>query len=143
MRNNFSAAHPTMGKINDREFITFLNRCTRYALAAEVFPRGIDVSSFISAIKGARFNDAQLAVWVERLDGTHDAQRQLLFGTVHGIYCDPATSEPSRLNALDLSIAYFYKLSAAVKADLINRHSEYVARGDVLDIQPLNSSLRS
>jgi hypothetical protein len=130
-RNNFSAAHPTMGKINDREFITFLNRCTRYALAAEAFPRGIDVSSFISAIKGARFNDAQLAVWIDRLDGTHDAQRQLLFGTVHGIYCGPATSEPVRLNALDLCKAYFLKLTAAVKADLINRHSEYVARGDV------------
>ncbi|MCL1491015.1 MAG: hypothetical protein M1G31_09720 [Pseudanabaena sp. Salubria-1] len=27
IRNNFSAAHPTIGTLNDREFITFLNRC--------------------------------------------------------------------------------------------------------------------
>ncbi|MCZ5524284.1 hypothetical protein O5964_29665, partial [Escherichia coli] len=33
VRNNFSAAHPTMGSVNDREFTTFLNRCVRYALA--------------------------------------------------------------------------------------------------------------
>lgn len=129
-RNNFSAAHPTMGKINDREFITFLNRCTRCALAAEAFPRGVDVSSFISAVKGARFNQDQKSVWVDRLDATHDAQRQLLFGTLHGIYCDPDTSEPGRLNALDLAEAYFLKFTAAIRADLIERHSEYVAKGD-------------
>jgi hypothetical protein len=129
-RNNFSAAHPTIGKINDREFITFLNRCARYALAAQAFPKGIDVSSFISAIKGSRFNSAQSDVWVTRLEATHDAQRQLLFGTVHGIYCDPATSEPSRLNALDLCVKYFPKFTAAVRADLIERHSDYVAKGD-------------
>ena len=29
VRNNFSAAHPTIGAVNDREFTTFLNRCVR------------------------------------------------------------------------------------------------------------------
>ena len=129
-RNNFSAAHPTIGKINDREFTTFLNRCTRYALAAEAFPRGVDVAAFIGAVKGGRFNEAQRDVWVQRLDQTHDAQRQLLFGTVHGIYCDPATSEPGRLNALDLCNAYSTKFTAAVRADFVERHSDYVAKGD-------------
>jgi hypothetical protein len=42
-RNNFSAAHPTIGKINDREFTTFLNRCVRYALSDESSPRGVDI----------------------------------------------------------------------------------------------------
>lgn len=129
-RNNFSAAHPVMGKINDREFTTFLNRCVRYALAAQAFPKGVDVAAFISALKGPRFNSAQLALWVERLDGTHDAQRQLLFGTVHGIYCDPATSEPGRLNALDICGQCYPRLSAAVKSVLVDRHSDYVAKGD-------------
>lgn len=129
-RNNFSAAHPTIGKINDREFTTFLNRCTRYALAAEAFPRGVDVGAFISAVKGARFTQPQLGVWVERLDATHDAQRQLLFGSVHGIYCDPSTSEPARLNALDLCAAYSPQFTAAIRADLVERHSDYVAKGD-------------
>jgi len=130
-RNNFSAAHPTIGKINDREFTTFLNRCTRYALAAEAFPKGVDVSSFISAIKGAKFNEAQRVAWVDRLDATHDAQRQLLFGTLHGIYCDSATSEPGRLNALGLCVSYFPKFTASVRADLVERHSDYVAKGDL------------
>ena len=129
-RNNFSAAHPVIGKINDREFTTFLNRCTRYALAAEAFPRGVDVGAFISAVKGARFIQPQLGVWIERLDATHDAQRQLLFGSVHGIYCDPSTSEPARLNALDLCMAYSAKFTAAIRSDLVERHSDYVAKGD-------------
>lgn len=129
-RNNFSAAHPVIGKINDREFTTFLNRCTRYALAAEAFPRGVDVGAFISAVKGSRFIQPQLGVWIERLDATHVAQRQLLFGSVHGIYCDPSTSEPARLNALDLCMAYSAKFTTAIRSDLVERHSDYVAKGD-------------
>ena len=129
-RNNFSAAHPVIGKINDREFTTFLNRCTRYALAAEAFPRGIDVGAFISAVKGARFTELQLGIWIERLDGTHDAQRELLFGSVHGIYCDSSTSEPGRLNALDVCSTYSPKFTAAIRSDLVQRHSNYVAAGD-------------
>ena len=129
-RNNFSAAHPVIGKINDREFTTFLNRCIRYALAAQALPRGVDVAAFISAIKGPRFTPAQLAIWVERLQATHDAQRQLLFGSVHGLYCDPATSEPGRLNALDVCVACYPSFTAAVKAVLVDRHSDYVAKGD-------------
>ncbi len=129
-RNNFSAAHPTIGKINDREFTTFLNRCIRYALAAEAFPKGIDVGSFISAVKGTRFTQPQLGVWLERLDATHNAQRELLFGSVHGIYCDPASSEPVRLNALDLCASYSPKFTAAIRSNLVERHSDYVAKGD-------------
>lgn len=129
-RNNFSAAHPVIGKINDREFTTFLNRCTRYALAAQAFPRGVAVADFISAIKGTRFTAAQLGLWVERLQGTHDAQRQLLFGTVHGIYCDPGTSEQSRLNALDICTECYPTFTTDVKTVLVDRHSDYVAKGD-------------
>lgn len=129
-RNNFSAAHPSIGKINDREFTTFLNRCVRYALSAEASPRGVDVSAFISAIKGQRFTPGQCDVWVERLSATHDAQRQLLFGTTHGIYCDPAIPEPGRLNALDLFAKCKDRLTAAMRSDIINRHSDYLAKGD-------------
>lgn len=67
IRNNFSAAHPTIGSVNDREFITFLNRCVRYALADSSSPRGVDISQFIAAIKGQRFTANQLGVWIERL----------------------------------------------------------------------------
>ena len=130
IRNNFSAAHPTIGTLNDREFITFLNRCVKYALADSVSPRGIDIGAFISAVKGSRFTDGQCSVWVDRLDATHDAQRELLFGMVHGIYCDPAIPEPARLNTLDMCGAYSSKFTAAIRSDLINKHSEYLAKGD-------------
>lgn len=130
IRNNFSAAHPTIGSVNDREFITFLNRCVRYALADSSSPRGVDISQFISALKGHRFTANQLGVWIERLRETHDAQRQALTGMVHGVYCDPNSSEPSRLNALDVSMALKDSFTAATRADLINRHNEYAAKGD-------------
>ena len=129
VRNNFSAAHPAIGFLNDREFIVYLNRCVRYALSNETSLVGVDFDELIGAIKGERFNDGQCEAWVERLDATHDPQRQLLFGTLHGIYCDPASAETARLNALDLCIAYQPRFSTAIKSDLIDRHSGYIAKG--------------
>jgi len=130
VRNNFSAAHPTLGKVNDREFTTFLNRCVRYALADASSPKGVDIGAFIAVVKGPRFNANQCSIWVERLGATHDAQRQMLVGMVHGIYCDPNTSEPPRLNSLDICTALKGGFTAALRSDLINKHSEYAAKGD-------------
>lgn len=130
VRNNFSAAHPTLGTVNDREFTTFLNRCVRYALAESSSPKGVDIGAFISAVKGARFNGAQCQTWIGRLLETHDAQRQMLVGMVHGVYCDPNTSEPARLNSLDLCHGLKDNFSSAIRSDLINKHCEYAAKGD-------------
>jgi hypothetical protein len=130
VRNNFSAAHPTLGTVNDREFTTFLNRCVRYALADASSPRGVDIGSFISAVKGARFNANQCSVWVQRLNDTHDAQRQMLVGMAHGIYCDPNTPEPARLNSLDICGYMQVGFTASLRSDLVNKHSEYAAKGD-------------
>lgn len=129
VRNNFSAAHPTLGKVNDREFTTFLNRCVRYALADSASPRGVDIGAFISAIKGSRFNANQCTVWIQRLAETHSAQRQMLITMVHGIYCDPNTPEQSRLNSLDICNGLPEGLTASMRSELINNHSDYVAQG--------------
>jgi len=129
VRNNFSAAHPTLGKINDREFTTFLNRCVRYALADSALPRGVDIGAFISAVKGPRFNAQQCGIWVQRLTETHDAQRQMLVTMAHGIYCDPNTPEQARLNSIDLCGGLLQAFNASIKSEIINSHSEYVAKG--------------
>lgn len=130
VRNNYSAAHPTLGSVNDREFVTFLNRCVRYALADTASPRGVDIAAFIHAIRNARFTANQQGVWLQRLNETHDPQRQLLVGMVHGIYCDPNSSEPARLNSLDICMALKERFTATARTDLINRHNEYAAKGD-------------
>ena len=130
VRNNFSAAHPTIGAVNDREFTTFLNRCVRYALADASSPRGVDIGAFISAVKTARFTANQKDIWVQRLTETHDAQRQMLIGMVHGIYCDPNTSEPSRLNGLDICDALKARFTVSLRSELVNKHGEYAAKGD-------------
>ena len=129
IRNNFSAAHPTLGKINDREFIIFLNRCVRYALADSASPKGVDISSLISAIRNLRFNDSQCSVWVQRLSETHSAQRQMLVSMIHGIYCDPNTPEQARLNAIDICAHLDDRLTTSIRSELINNHSEYAAKG--------------
>ena len=131
IRNNFSAAHPAVGKIDDSEFLAFVNRCAKYALGDEKNPVGVDIQAFITALKASRFSKEQRNQWVKRLKDTHEAQRELLFGTLHGIYCDPASSQESRLNARNIANRFVESFTPQIKSDLIDRHQEYLAKGDI------------
>lgn len=130
IRNNFSAAHPVVGKIDDHEFIGFTNRCAKYALGNEHNPVGVDISAFMVAVKGTKFSEEQKTQWVQRITRTHEAQQYLLFGTLHGIYSDPASVEQSRVNALMIASAFAPHFTPKAKSDLINRHHDYIAKGD-------------
>ena len=129
VRNNFSTAHPPMGSLDDAEFLRFVNLCAKYALSSTQNPRGVHSQEFITALKGRRFSTEQLNEWVSRLTSTHSAQFQLLIGMLHGMYCDPASSEEHRLNALSICQHFAEELTPRIKSDLINKHSEYVAQG--------------
>jgi len=129
IRNNFSAAHPTIGDIDNHEFISYVNRCAKYALGNEYNPVGVDVKELINAIKLAKFTDEQLSTWVERLGKTHEAQRELLFGTMHGMFCDPQSSEEARVNCLKIIDKFKHKLSPTIKSNLIDQHQDYIAQG--------------
>jgi hypothetical protein len=130
IRNNFSAAHPTIGDIDDHEFISFVNRCAKYALGNEQNPVGVDIQGFVQALKDGKFTHDQCVEWIQRLDNTHQAQRELLFGTLHGLYCDPGSSEEARINSLSLMDHYHESFSPATKSELIDRHQDYIAGGD-------------
>ena len=130
IRNNFSAAHPTMGNLDEDEFLNFLSRCARHALTNENNPRGVDIKAFIAAIKASRFNEEQRHTWCTRLDETFAAQREALFGTLHGFYCDPTAGEEARVNSLEVFAPFRERLSPQSRSDLIDRHQEYRAKGD-------------
>lgn len=130
IRNNFSAAHPVVGKIDDHEFIGFANRCAKYALGNEHNPVGVDIAAFMVAVKGGKFSADQKNQWVQRIQKTHEAQQYLLFGTLHGIYSDPASNEESRVNALAISADFAPHFTPKARSDLINRHHDYIAKGD-------------
>lgn len=132
VRNNFSAAHPALGNIDDAEFVAFVSRVARYALSpGAANPRGVDTVALMGAISTSRFNDDQEREWAERLSATHDAQRDLIVSMLHGIYCDPASSEEGRLNALGLCKVLAPTMSPSSQSELLNRHSEYLAQGKV------------
>lgn len=130
IRNNFSAAHPTMGNLDEDEFLNFLNRCGRHALSSENNPRGVDIKAFIAAIKGPTFSPDQLHAWQARLDETFEAQREALFGMLHGIYCDPSSGEESRVNVLAICEPFKGRLSPRSQSELVDRHQDYRAKGD-------------
>ncbi len=99
-QNNFSAAHPVVGTLDEHEFLAFLNRCAKHALTNERNPVGVDLQAFIDALKAGRFSRDQLDTWRTRVSNTFEAQREALIGMLHGIYCDPGSGEEARVNAL-------------------------------------------
>lgn len=131
IRNNFSSAHPPKGDLDEYEVLSFLNRVSKYALAMESNPQGVDVQELITSIESREFASEQRHVWCERIKGTYEAQRATIFGMLHGMYCDPGKAEHIRVNALgickELHGEYF---TPAVKSLLINRHQDYLAKGD-------------
>lgn len=131
IRNNFSAAHPTMGVIDETEFLSFLNRCAKHALSNERNARGVDIQAMIGAVKGQRFTPPQLEAWTERLTQTFDAQRELLIGTLYGIYCDPSSGEESRVNSLWICERLTSDFSPRMKSELVDRHQDYISKGQV------------
>ncbi len=129
IRNNFSAAHPTIGDLDNHEFINYVNRCAKYALGNEQNPIGVNVADLITALKLDKFSKEQLATWIERIESTHEAQRELIFNMLHGIYCDPDSSEEARVNALKIVKYFKEKFTPTILSNLIDRHQDYVAKG--------------
>jgi hypothetical protein len=127
VRNNFSSAHPPIGTVDDHEFLAFLSRCVKYALDGKQNPKGVETSAFLGALKGGKFTDHQRGEWTDRLASTHLSQRNTLIGMLHGIYCDPASTEETRLNALTICQHFAPEFPPSLKSDLVNRHSDYVA----------------
>ena len=111
-----------MGAIDEDEFLNFLNRVGRHALANEQNPRGVDIQAFIRAVKSARFSAAQLETWRGRIAATFDAQREVLFGTLHGIYC--TGQRPRHLSG------FRRDHGAESPVRLVDRHQDYRAKGD-------------
>jgi hypothetical protein len=129
-RNSFSAAHPAAGDVDEEEFLAFLSRCQKHALSSARNPKGVDTKKLLAAVKAARFNSEQRLEWERRIRETFDAQRELIFGMLHGIYCDAASGEEARLNALRLCKGFNEEFSPKTRSALVDRHQDYIAKGD-------------
>lgn len=129
VRNNFSAAHPTIGALDDAELIVFVTRCARYALSTTYNPRGVDTTMLITSAKESKHDGTQTQEWVDRIEATHEAQQELIIAMLHGIYCDPFSSQDARSNVLAICKKLSAKFSPGTKSELVNRHSDYIAQG--------------
>lgn len=129
-RNSFSVAHPAAGAVDEDEFLGFLSRCQKHALSSVHNPKGVDTKALLTSLKATKFKKDQRLEWQRRIEETFEAQRELIFVMLHGIYCDPASGEEARLNAIALCEAFSNDLSAKTRSALVDRHQDYKAKGD-------------
>lgn len=130
IRNNFSAAHPTMGQIDDSELINFVSRCCKYGLTEDYICVNINTPDFIKSVKNGKLDDESIDEWVKRLESTFPAQRQMLYPTLLGIYCDSSVGEVARLNALKICQKSLYFWDDKIKSNLIEKHNEYFIKNN-------------
>ncbi|MDD3183298.1 MAG: hypothetical protein PHD48_10930 [Alphaproteobacteria bacterium] len=131
IRNNFSSAHPTIGTLDEDEFINFVNRVGRYALNNEQNPQAVDIQGLMESINIGSFSEEQYRVWCERIENTFEAQREAIFGMLHGIYCDPSKGQESRVNSVTIFFRLKNKITPSIASTLINRHQDYQAKAEV------------
>ncbi len=126
MRNSHSAAHPVMGTINNKEFISFLKRCVKYALSGSGHIEGVNVLEFDISITSNIFTEEQCSFWIKKITETNDSHRRLLISHVHYIYCDPHRTNASHINAFSICKGLKNKFNSNIYMDLISQHYQYV-----------------
>lgn len=131
IRNNFSSAHPSIARIDDRELIVFINRCCKYGISNDYALKGIDVHGFINSIKGRKLDTEEISIWTQRLTDTFSAQRQLLVPMLMGIYCDSDSTETTRLNALRICTSISELFDDKIKSLLIEQYNAYFVKGNM------------
>lgn len=131
IRNNFSAAHPVVGRLmtTNSSVLQTAAPSTHWAMSttrsASISPHSWRPS------KGGKFSPEQKDQWAHRIQKTHEAQQYLIFGSLHSIYSDPARSnEEARVNALSVAADFAPHFTPKARSDLINRHHDYIAKGD-------------
>jgi len=129
-RNSYSVAHPSDGTVDEDEVVYFISQCQKYALSNVQHSRGVDTKALLGSLSAAKFSADQLNEWETHVRGTFDAQRQLIFGMLHGVYCDPDAGEVARVNALELCKRVQDELTPSAQSVLLDRHQDYRAKGD-------------
>lgn len=130
IRNNFSLAHPSIAQIDDRELIVFINRCCRYGIASDYQVHGIRISDFIEAIKSGKLSEEAIDMWSNNIAHTFSAQRNLLLPMLYSMYCDDASTEYARMNALKISLRTKLLFDSKIKSALLSQYNEYRIKDD-------------
>jgi hypothetical protein len=135
MRNNFSAAHPSLGEIDNYELINYINRCVKYSLSHENFTIGVNIKEFISLLKDAPFTEDRLDFWVQKINSTYQAQKDSIIIMLHSFYCDPQKQSVERGNVLKLSqkLRSFYSPKAI--SGIIDQYEEYIGKDNQIKIK--------
>jgi len=128
-RNNYSAAHPNHGMIDETELLAFTKRCIQYSLANENKYTGINLKDFIHSLKSGSYNELQEDHWVTSLKSTYDSQRAILVQMMHGMYCDENIAETTRNNIIFLCQKIQNIFTSRLKVGLITNHNNYKATG--------------
>ncbi len=130
MRNSYSVAHPSGGNIDEDEVLNFISRCQKHAMSRNKNPKGVDTKELLNSLNSTKFKKSQREEWEERIRDTYDAQREMIFSMLHGIYCDPSRNEKARINALEICKSFSERFTSKTQTKLVDRHQDYRARGD-------------
>ena len=129
IRNNFSTAHPTRGRLDKNQFIHFVNSISKYALSSEKNVSAINMRELINAINANSFSAERRNSWCEKINNTYEVQRETIFEMLYGIYCDLNRELEVRENSIAICEHLRAKFTPSVRSLMINKHQNYQTKG--------------
>ena len=130
IRNNFSTAHPTRGRLDKNQFIHFVNTINKYALSSEKNVSAINMRELINAINANSFSAERRNSWCEKINNTYNKQKEIIFAMLYGIYCDLSRGEEIRENSVAICQHLRAKFTPSVRSLMINKHQNYQTKGE-------------
>ncbi|WP_099203507.1 hypothetical protein [Miniphocaeibacter massiliensis] len=123
IRNQASAAHPTEIEIDDRELITFISRCCKYALSNENIEEGIDIKVLNKTLENQDTTDENLNNLASNIRNTFKLQKELIMKILYSNFTKEENLPTKRNNSLNLAIKLKDIVDSKIQTDLIEKYN--------------------
>lgn len=130
VRNQASVAHPSDMRLNDRELITFINRCCEYGLSNARAISGVELTTVTKVIENESATDDNLQHLAAQIHDTFELQKDFYIQLLYSKFVDPSEQSQIRNNSLKLSKLLINDFSDSIKSNLLTRHNEIMVKGD-------------
>lgn len=130
IRNQASVAHPSDMKLNDRELITFINRCCEYGLSNARTISGVELPTVINVIENESVTEENMQHLASQIHDTFELQKDFYIQLLYSKFIDPSEQSQIRNNSLKLAKFLINDFSDSIKSNLLTRHNEIMVKGD-------------
>lgn len=124
-RNDYSAAHPAVGKMDIDQFLSFVEDVWTVAMNEHSAKPIMDTNLVLENIHSPRICEEQLTDWSGKLSRAIETEGSTIFRILHGTYCESTNDSNVQGRIICLCQQYIGKIPGYVIHELIEQHWRY------------------